>query len=80
MRLTKSRIKLASLLSVAYTLLAHSPSSSGLTIMASTQLELFSRPISVDAPPALFPRRDGHPVQPKGVSNSSSVRPIQTNK
>jgi len=47
------------------------------TIMASTQLELFSRPISVDSPPALFPRRDGHPVQPKGVS---SARPIQTNK
>ncbi|KAF8416323.1 endo-1,3-beta-glucanase Engl1 [Terfezia claveryi] len=48
--------------------------------MASTQLELFSSPISVDAPPALFHRRDGHPIQPKGVSNSSSAGPIQTNK
>ena len=77
MRLTKSRFKLISLLLAAYT---HFPSDLGSTVMASTQLELFSRPISVDAPPALFPRRDGHPVQPKGVSNSSSARPIQTNK
>ncbi|KAI5781408.1 endo-1,3(4)-beta-glucanase [Geopyxis carbonaria] len=41
---------------------------------------LFSAPISTDAPLAMFPRRDNHPVSRAAIVGVADATPVQTNK
>jgi hypothetical protein len=45
----------------------------------ATMVSLFAAPIATDAPLALFPRRDNHPVSRAAVTGDAEL-PVETNK